>query len=402
MSRPERHDVDYFPFLAKDGRTLFILESKYECKGTGFFTNVLRFLSLQPDHHFSIADPSDRMYFFSKLKCDESAAEDMLSLMAMTGKLDAGLFELGVVVCEDLLKTISDAYRKRSNNIITIDEIRSFYDTRTDMTYATWRPEYKEWALLPEERTRRASARQKLTMAVRSGDVIKMPCSVCGDDNSEAHHPDYDKPLEVVWVCRKHHEEIGPPKRSISTTKQHNTGRKTDNGGRKTDNDTGRTQSKVKESNKRNKQRKNPMKDAPKSFPVTDQMKAYANEIGFLTNLKKITTDFLIHHKSKGTQFADWYSGWQTWIRNDMKWHPDQHLTPNTNGSIASLSPAVEHLKILKTALNILETKGDKAFISHCRACNIAPDDMTLIRDRSSKDRHVGTTYGVSDDDPVV
>ncbi len=56
MARPERHDVDYFPFYVKDGRTLFILESKYGCMGTGFFTNVMRFLCQTPDHHFCIQD----------------------------------------------------------------------------------------------------------------------------------------------------------------------------------------------------------------------------------------------------------------------------------------------------------------------------------------------------------
>ena len=77
MARPERHDVDYFPFIVKDGRTLFILESKYDCKGTGFFTNLLRFLSQQPDHHYSIKDESDKMFFFSKMKCDEESGMDI-------------------------------------------------------------------------------------------------------------------------------------------------------------------------------------------------------------------------------------------------------------------------------------------------------------------------------------
>lgn len=34
-----------------------------------------------------------------------------------------------------------------------------------------------------------------------------MPCIICGNVNSEAHHEDYDKPKEVIWYCRKHHME---------------------------------------------------------------------------------------------------------------------------------------------------------------------------------------------------
>lgn len=45
----------------------------------------------------------------------------------------------------------------------------------------------------------------KTTRAIREGKLIKKPCEECGDLKSQAHHPDYSKPLEVVWFCRKHH-----------------------------------------------------------------------------------------------------------------------------------------------------------------------------------------------------
>jgi hypothetical protein len=41
--------------------------------------------------------------------------------------------------------------------------------------------------------------------AIRDGRLIRQPCEACGDAESEAHHRDYYKPLEVVWLCRKHH-----------------------------------------------------------------------------------------------------------------------------------------------------------------------------------------------------
>jgi hypothetical protein len=45
-----------------------------------------------------------------------------------------------------------------------------------------------------------------LRNGVRGGLIEKEPCEVCGSIEAEAHHPDYSKPLEVVWLCRKHHK----------------------------------------------------------------------------------------------------------------------------------------------------------------------------------------------------
>lgn len=33
------------------------------------------------------------------------------------------------------------------------------------------------------------------------------PCVICGSDKSQGHHENYDKPLEVVWLCAAHHAE---------------------------------------------------------------------------------------------------------------------------------------------------------------------------------------------------
>jgi len=128
MARPERRDADYCPFCAREGRTLFVLESKYGCKGTGFFTNVLRFLTLQEDHHFCINDPSNHLYFFAKTKCDEESGIDMLNIMARLGKINEGLWTRKLVIASnDLLKSLSDAYKKRSNTCISMEEIESLY-----------------------------------------------------------------------------------------------------------------------------------------------------------------------------------------------------------------------------------------------------------------------------------
>lgn len=52
-------------------------------------------------------------------------------------------------------------------------------------------------------------AYMKFNTALRNGEIIRQPCSVCGKKyRVHGHHPDYSKPLDVIWLCRKHHKQI--------------------------------------------------------------------------------------------------------------------------------------------------------------------------------------------------
>lgn len=49
------------------------------------------------------------------------------------------------------------------------------------------------------------NARIRVYIAIRNKTLRKTPCIECGNTKSEAHHEDYSKPLEVIWLCKKHH-----------------------------------------------------------------------------------------------------------------------------------------------------------------------------------------------------
>lgn len=54
----------------------------------------------------------------------------------------------------------------------------------------------------------RVKARSIIAQSLRKGDIVRLPCVKCGDPKAQAHHEDYSKPLDVIWLCRKHHREI--------------------------------------------------------------------------------------------------------------------------------------------------------------------------------------------------
>jgi hypothetical protein len=67
----------------------------------------------------------------------------------------------------------------------------------------------KRWR---QEDKRRGKAHHAVAYALKKGTLIPLPCEWCGDEKSLAHHEDYDKPLEVVWLCqpchKKRHKQI--------------------------------------------------------------------------------------------------------------------------------------------------------------------------------------------------
>lgn len=52
------------------------------------------------------------------------------------------------------------------------------------------------------------SAHLAVQQAVAAGRLEKQLCEVCGSDRVDAHHDSYDEPLNVRWLCRRHHMKL--------------------------------------------------------------------------------------------------------------------------------------------------------------------------------------------------
>lgn len=65
----------------------------------------------------------------------------------------------------------------------------------------------KRWTLHRQRHPEKSRARNLLAAAKKRGEIIAQSCEVCGEKKVHAHHYDYNKPLDVMWLCSKHHGE---------------------------------------------------------------------------------------------------------------------------------------------------------------------------------------------------
>lgn len=65
------------------------------------------------------------------------------------------------------------------------------------------------------EDKRRSAAHSAVARAIKKGELVPQPCCRCNAPTSVAHHEDYDKQLDVMWLCqpchKQRHKELNTP-----------------------------------------------------------------------------------------------------------------------------------------------------------------------------------------------
>lgn len=100
--------------------------------------------------------------------------------------------------CKDCTKKDVKQNRKESEHSREYDRDRA---KRPDRKKYMSDAQKRRRAKYPEKNR----AYLKVYRAIKKG-IIKRENCFCGQ-KAEAHHDDYKKPLDVIWLCKKHHEE---------------------------------------------------------------------------------------------------------------------------------------------------------------------------------------------------
>lgn len=69
---------------------------------------------------------------------------------------------------------------------------------------------------LSAEQRKKSICRSYTRVYITRGKIQRLACEVCGSKKSQVHHPDYNKPLLIKWLCRKHHLELHAMSRPTS------------------------------------------------------------------------------------------------------------------------------------------------------------------------------------------
>lgn len=120
--------------------------------------------------------------------------------ICLMDKLEGAFYASNHSKCKECVKEAARNHRlKNIDRIRAYDRMRSSQPHRMANNYqqsSTWRKEFPN----------RMRAHSAVAYALRTGKLTRQPCMVCGE-KAVAHHPDYDRPLDVVWLCQPHHKQ---------------------------------------------------------------------------------------------------------------------------------------------------------------------------------------------------
>jgi len=126
MARPQRNNVDYFPFYCEEGKKMYYLEETYGNDGFAVFIKLLRELAKTDYHYLDLSKNTTQMFLSAKCKVSKQLLLNIINDLVELEKFDSVLWnENNIIWCQDFIDSIQDAYIKRKNKCISYEGLIS-------------------------------------------------------------------------------------------------------------------------------------------------------------------------------------------------------------------------------------------------------------------------------------
>lgn len=118
MARKKTNTADYFPHFTQDGKTIYMLESKYGNDGYAFWFKLLSEIGKAEDHYLDFSQVEIFDYFLSRAKVTKEIAYSIIEDLCKWKNLDQILWnDYQVIWCQSLVDNLVELYRKRKREI---------------------------------------------------------------------------------------------------------------------------------------------------------------------------------------------------------------------------------------------------------------------------------------------
>src|SRR5688572_19588033 len=123
MARPQRNNVDYFPFFCKEGNTTKYIDNTYGNDGFATWVKILRALAITDFHYLDLSNRKVFLTLISTCKISEQVLTNILNDLAEFDEIDKELWNQKIVWSDRFISSIQDAYTKRSNDIVNKESL---------------------------------------------------------------------------------------------------------------------------------------------------------------------------------------------------------------------------------------------------------------------------------------
>ena len=119
MARPQTNKIVYFPHAVNHGKEMSYLEKKYNNDGYSTWFKILEELGNTNFHYLDLSDEVQIMFLSDRCLISEERLISIISDLVKFREFDEDLWiNHKIIYSEKFIASVSDAYKKRSNNCI--------------------------------------------------------------------------------------------------------------------------------------------------------------------------------------------------------------------------------------------------------------------------------------------